>query len=480
MNPQELRASILASLPAQTSTSANAPPQVFHLPFGHFKVLEPQANIVSGGRGAGKTFWAAMLTNNTMIANLVTIEPSLSGFSGVTGFAERSAIESYPDERTFRQLLQQGVDAEDIWLGVVVRNVAAVSEEEVPSSSWPETVTWVATQPEKVARLLEAADASLEKEGFGRLYVFDALDRTARDWASMDLILKGLLRLVLRLRSFGRLRAKVFLRDDQLTRAVSAFPDASKLTATMVELHWQAHDLHALLWQYLINGPGAEGEWLRGLYEETTGLPVRRGFERYVVGPNVQRDSRPQRALFEALAGKSMGRDHRRGVPYVWIVSHLSDALRRASPRSFLAAIREAAEDSLDRYPDYELPLHYESIKRGVQSASRIRVQEIAEDFPWVRTALEALGGLSVPCVFEQIESRWTESFPNGLPQDAEATGAFLPPPHGSSWKGVAGDLERLGIFETMSDGRVNMPDLYRVGFGLGRRGGVRPTNAPR
>ncbi len=27
-----------------------------------------------------------------------------------------------------------------------------------------------------------------------------------------------------------------------------------------------------------------------------------------------------------------------------------------------------------------------------------------------------------------------------------------------------------------MKDERVNMPDLYRVGFGLGRRGGVKPV----
>jgi hypothetical protein len=26
-----------------------------------------------------------------------------------------------------------------------------------------------------------------------------------------------------------------------------------------------------------------------------------------------------------------------------------------------------------------------------------------------------------------------------------------------------------------MRDGRINMPDLYRVGFGLGRKGGVTP-----
>jgi len=30
-----------------------------------------------------------------------------------------------------------------------------------------------------------------------------------------------------------------------------------------------------------------------------------------------------------------------------------------------------------------------------------------------------------------------------------------------------------------MHDMRINMPDLYRVGFGLGRRGGVKPIRQP-
>ena len=51
-----------------------------------------------------------------------------------------------------------------------------------------------------------------------------------------------------------------------------------------------------------------------------------------------------------------------------------------------------------------------------------------------------------------------------------------LPPQHADRGsEGVRKDLERIGIFETMKDGRVNLPDLYRVGFGLGRRGGVPP-----
>jgi hypothetical protein len=41
----------------------------------------------------------------------------------------------------------------------------------------------------------------------------------------------------------------------------------------------------------------------------------------------------------------------------------------------------------------------------------------------------------------------------------------------------VREDLQRLGLLETKKDGRIDMPDLYRVGFGLGRKGGVKPRS---
>ncbi len=42
--------------------------------------------------------------------------------------------------------------------------------------------------------------------------------------------------------------------------------------------------------------------------------------------------------------------------------------------------------------------------------------------------------------------------------------------------EGVRRELEALGVFQRLLDGRVNIPDVYRVGYGLGRRGGVKPV----
>jgi hypothetical protein len=235
----------------------------------------------------------------------------------------------------------------------------------------------------------------------------------------------------------------------------------------MAELSWERHDLHGLLWQRLINAPDEHGERLRKL------CPHTQQGNSWRVSEEMRRETGAQRQAFEQLAGQWMGKDPRRGVPYTWSVSHLADGRGRTSPRSFLAAIRQAAEDSAERYMDHPYPLHYESIKRGIRKASQIRVDEIAEDYPWVPKVLSVLSRMNVPCEFDAIQAKWQEKFPGGpqsIPSDR------LPPQHvAGGWEGLCEDLLRLGLFNTRKDGRIDMPDLYRVGFGLGRKGGVKP-----
>jgi hypothetical protein len=138
-----------------------------------------------------------------------------------------------------------------------------------------------------------------------------------------------------------------------------------------------------------------------------------------------------------------------------------------------LAAIRDAANDSKNKESTY--PLHYESIRHAVQKASSIRIDEIAEDYPWIRELCTVLRGMNVPTEFVLIEEIWHSTYPNG-PKDIKSE--RLPPQNfDQGWSGIEKELVRLGIFEEMRTGRINMPDLYRVGFGLGRKGGVTPLH---
>lgn len=477
---EQLRRAIIEALPRETSKYGRIPERKeVYVPPSHIKALRLECNLVIGARGVGKTFWSAALRSPAIREMLGETVSDLSVADVHTGFGERPDLDNYPDGDVFSNLLLKDIEAYHVWRAVIARWSAKIIAEDIPRKSWDETVEWVKTEPELFARMLERANAKFEAEGGIGLIVFDALDRSSADWKTMDRILRDLLRVVLSLKSFPRLHGKAFLREDQFAgRQVMDFPDASKLLSTRVDLTWAAHDLHGLLWQCLCNGPDDHGSLLRMIFKEVTGsAPRKLADDAWSVTEAAKREGTIQRSLFMTIAGDWMGRDRRRGIPYTWTIGHLADGRGRTSPRSFLAAVRRAAEDSQERYPDHSHALHYESIKRGVQQASEIRVSELAEDYPWVKDVMEPLRGVTVPCVFDLIKQRWIGELhrnPSDMIFDR------LPPEHyENGWNGVRDDLRSLGIFESMKDGRVNMPDLYRVGFGLGRRGGVKPVIRP-
>lgn len=446
-----------------------------YVPPAHLKALRLECSLVVGARGVGKSFWTQALASVALRTTLGQSIRELDQTDVYTGFAEAGAIQSYPDAETFAQLLVAGHSAFNVWRAVVLRRLTEGEQggAVIPRTRWVDTAAWVRGHPEEVALLMQQASQRLLIHNRWGLVVFDALDRTSDDWATMDTIVRDLLRVALWLKAYPRLQAKIFLREDQFQRPVADFPDASKLLTTRADLTWAIHDLHGLLWQRLINAPGVHGEQLRHVYLAAVGNPPIQSEGVWQLPEVVKRDTPTQRALFSALAGPWMGRDKRRGVPYVWSASHLADGRGQTSPRSFLAAIRQAAEDSQLRYPEHALALHYESIKRGIQKASEIRVDEVREDYVWVPHYLKTLGGLNVPCEYAQILERWTEAYPGG-PGDAPSR--RLPPQHlERGWGGIRDDLNRLGVFDLKKDGRIDMPDLYRVGFGLGRKGGVKP-----
>lgn len=470
-----VRESLQQALPIETSLSGDALPlEHLYVPPTHLKALRPECQLVVGTRGAGKSVWTAALSDIRLREALGSSVPELDRSTISIGFAERPAVEEYPDADTLSSLLDAGHEPYQLWRAVIVRWAARLDGQPVPQKSWAATVRWVTSRPEEVAKLMQEASQRQVREDRYGLILFDALDRVSSDWAQMDQVVRSLLRAVLWLRAYPRLSSKVFLREDQLERTVSDFPDASKLLATRAELTWARHDLHGLLWQYLVNAPGGHGELFRETYDRVVGKKPQCRSAHFVLDDEAKRETHAQRELFAALAGPWMGRDRRRGIPYTWIVSHLADGQGRTSPRSFLAAIRQAAEETASRYPEYRYALHYESVKRGVRRASEIRVDELAEDYPWVRDVLAPLEGLTVPISFDVVQQRWANGFPNGAESLGQAGG--LPPQHQAlGWSGVKDDLLRIGVFEQRRDGRIDMPDLYRVGFGLGRRGGIKP-----
>jgi hypothetical protein len=351
------------------------------------------------------------------------------------------------------------------------------------NGKWREKVQWVQDDPEEYDELLYKADSALASAGKVRLILFDALDRLADDWPGIRPLAKALLQVALDLRSCRSIRAKLFVRPDMLEdREITQFPDSSKLLGRTVKLSWKRMDLYALLFQCLGNAsPG--GDEFRRHCQQTFQLIWKQDLANqvWVMPQNLRSEEETQKKVFHAIAGPAMASGlsgHKRGFPYTWLVNHLMDGREQVSPRSFSAALRHAAER--ENPDEWLYPLHYKAIQYGVQEASRIRVEEITrEDYPWVDLLMQPLKGrVTVPCDAEEIVELWRQVgiIDNLANLSGEIKKVKLPPQHlADGPEGVLQDIIELGLIQRLQNGRIQMPDVYRIAFGLGRRGGVKP-----
>ena len=491
IDPKITRAA-LAALPEGASHGESPELGEVYLPRSHVKAMDPDSMLVTGMRGTGKTFWWNALQNPAVreLVHETTGRSTSSEPAEIeTGFGLRSDPNGYPDKDMLKALLSKGHEPRTIWRTVLARRIAPDDHRLWRLKTWPKRLAYVENRPEAIAQLLQAADETHARKGRHLIVIFDALDRCSDDWSDMHRLIRGLIQMALDIRPYRRLRAKVFLRIDQMDHVrIFDFPDASKVLSSSAELRWPPRELYGLLWHHLINAK--RGHVFRAFLELLEHRPWRptstakeageagAGVEEtlYQVPRRLVSDEEIQRSKFHAIAGPWIGRSHRRGSPHTWIPNHLGDTEGRVSPRSFLTALKNAAEKTDELHPDHEYALHFESIKHGVEKASRTRVAEIEEDDPWTARVLEPLAGMKVPCDFEEIEARWKrERVLEHLIEDMERNVVKRAPLHiENGADGIRHDLESLSVFMRLSDGRVNVPNVFRIGYGLGRKGGAR------
>jgi hypothetical protein len=100
----------------------------------------------------------------------------------------------------------------------------------------------------------------------------------------------------------------------------------------------------------------------------------------------------------------------------------------------------------------------------------------VEEDYPWVKVVMEPLrGNLVIPCALAEVEQLWTAADVLARLKRGEFGGRLPPRRLNIGLTGLVDDLKDIGIFQTIGEDRIQMPDVYRVAFGLGRRGGVTP-----
>jgi len=353
--------------------------------------------------------------------------------------------------------------------------------------TWKTVVDWVAADPARRNAEFRAIDEGLAKERVTYVLVFDALDVIADQWAGIRAQLEGLIKVALAVRALQSVRMKLFIRPDMADdRRLWEVGDASKLRHSEVTLAWRRRDLYGLLWTVLANSTDdAEGQGAAA-FRNHCGQAIDAKFDyqddSWRPPQKLVEDENQQQEIFRALAGAYMGAGPTKGDTYKWVTNHLSDAAGFAAPRSFLLAMKEGAAKT----KSHETVLDKIGIESGARIASKTRVEELSEDYRWMNTVLKDMEGLVVPLTTQDLVARWNQrrtlAALKRLADTESRDRRFIPPgdvletsDEEEAHSKLIEQLIRLKIFFSLSDGRINMPDLFRLQANVKRKGGMRP-----
>ncbi|MFG1245711.1 hypothetical protein [Xanthobacter flavus] len=449
----------------------------------HEGALDPSRPIVIGDRGTGKSFWTGALLNGESRSRLSSVyrRLDLDKVDVELGFGGDEFTSHHPSGNELCDLLRQGFTAEAIWRAVILSVVpSAVRPVEISRGNWRQRVAWIVEDPGLRREFFQVADKYLVGAGRQLLVIFDALDTLSSQWDEISSLMRGLLQVGLFLRPSRALRLKLFLRPDMADDPqLWAVGDSSKLRHDEVMLTWTRRDLHALLIQYLVNHNETRNliqEYVRNNF----GKSLNYESDRYEVPAELLGDEAAQQAFFASVAGDYMGRGATKGRTYTWVPNHLANAKGHAAPRSFLLALGVAAE----RSEGSAFALEVEGIKEGVRQASQSRMLELREDYRWIDAVFRPLRDMQVPVDRKEIMTRWRGGkIIAAITKEmkADTTGRYLPPPRiasqtddSATHAALIDTLDHLGIIEVIGDGRLNMPDLFRLAAGVKRMGGVK------
>ena len=184
-----------------------------------------------------------------------------------------------------------------------------------------------------------------------------------------------------------------------------------------------------------------------------------------------------------------MGKAATKGHTYSWIFKHLADAKGRISPRTFLIAVQESLQATIKNHADHGFIIHHDAIREGVRVASQKRVDELDNEYLWVRQALEIIKTKSrtVPIDWSDLYSIWQANKTSGNDTisliEKNQSNSLIP------WEPSATlDIKANALRDTMNNIgvlqlrerkgilRIDLPDIFRLAYKIGRNGGI-PVN---
>ena len=472
----------IAAIPTDISSDAvgqHVPKlEDMYTPEKQLAALDPGTPVVVGSRGTGKSFWAGVLGQEETRLAADKAYPSLRlanlivkfGFTGVIGGVSGVSTEH----------LNNFVNSDDVtlakafWWATILRAAASV-EGNAPKFS---EIKAAALDVETREELLQKYEQALSGNGKTLLIVYDALDAVATTWSRRRMLTEALVEVVWAMRAYRAIKLKLFLRPDQIDDEALRFVELPKLRTGAVRLQWSGTDLYGMLYARLALTPDPE---------------VKKSFEKLLKAYSILVPSREdvlsrkwslcdqpeqQAQVMNMLAGPFMASGahaYKKGKTYEWPLKHLADALEEVTPRSFLGLMVSASQFGA---PPINLAISPAGIQHGLRAASKTRVDQLHQEFQWIKGVLAPLAGLLLPGTDTEVFLAWkkTKTLENVI-RDAQ-THKYIPPfdiNNTNTESDLFEALKRIGVMFRRKDERIDMPDLYRVAAKLLKKGATAP-----
>ena len=467
------------------------------LPIPNYRIaLETNTLLILGGRGVGKTELFRLLAipsgRKSLVENLrIRSLSTLNKTTWIAGFGRtRKAEKRFPTPESIEKQMNSAKNIEwrSFWIGLILGGLLqqedfnfkellieqiGVEIANILRDNLDRISIWfpmVNQELEKLNSALDHLDKKLIETDAWLFVTYDELDRLVASSAALASPIRELLALWLdRWRRWDRIRPKIFLRTDLFREDFLSFPDASKLKAHQVELEWNASWLYQLLVKRLANSGSEMREYLQSIPELISENETSLGW-------TAKLNEKLFEELIERMIGKYMGATAKKGITYRWIPNHLQDASSRIAPRSFLKLFSLAADRRMqeltspfEEHENNTLLLQPSDLQGALMDTSEDRIRELQEEYPWLESLKMSLEkeDLTAPMPKENFlaaikSTKWT---PEKSPPITKPN---------TNPEGILQYLLQLGIVESRSDGRINMPEIYLYGFKVKRKGGIK------